>query len=226
MIALAIEKGASLETLNGLFDLRMRVHAANARRAYTEAMSMLQAELPVVKKLKLNGGTKSNYAPLEDIVAQCKDVIRMYGFTYRWDTKMSEKSIEVICIVTHTDGHSETSSITSEMAAGTSANNAPQKTAITITYLKRYTLCNAFGIMVADEDQDAQLEKTKSPTDTKKPDIKVRIVNAAKHLGLNIEKDTIAESIKSATQLELKEGNYEEVLMRLEALIEERNESN
>jgi len=224
MIMTAIASGANVEVLEKLMSLQERFQANQAKAEYIKSMSTLQSEIPTVKKLKKNGGTNSNYAPLEDIVAQCKELIRKQGFTYSWDTSMSEKSIEVVCKATHINGHTDTSSMVSEIAEGTKANSAPQKTAITITYLKRYTLCNLFGIMVADEDQDARLEKTK-PKLPASP--KMKIMALLKALGEDTETaDTCKAAVKKITKLELVENNFEDIVTFLSATLEEQNANN
>lgn len=222
LIAYAVQQGADVETLERLVSLQEKVQANNAKAAFTKAMSTLQSQLPVVKKLKNNPGTHSNYAPLEDIVAQCKDVIKKNKFMFSWDTKTTDKNIEVTCHVTHVEGHTESSTMVSEMAEGTSANNAPQKTAITITYLKRYTFCNAFGIMVADEDQDARLgeSKPKLPANPK-----AKIMSLLKALGADVSSaEKIKEEVKALTGEDLVEKNFNEIISKLTILWQERQE--
>lgn len=222
LIALAVQQGASVETLERLFALQEKVQAHNAKASFTQAMSKLQSELPIVKKLKANAGTTSNYAPLEDIVAQCKEVIKNNGFSYSWDTITDETKITVICKGTHTDGHTEVSSMVSEIAEGTRANSSPQKAAITITYLKRYTLCNLFGIMVADEDQDARLERSK-PKLPANP--KLKIVALLKSFDVDTsDVETIKDAVKKMTGEELEEKNFNEIISKLTLLWQEQQE--
>ena len=45
----------------------------------------------------------------------------------------------------------------------TAMMNAPQQTAATMTYAKRYAFCNAFGIMTGDEDTDAVIDVRSFP---------------------------------------------------------------
>jgi len=223
LIELAINQGANVDALERVFALQERWQANQSKQAFTQAMAELQSEIPVVKKLKANAGTSSSYAPLEDIVAQVRDVIKKHGFMYAWDTTTDEKSITVICKVTHTTGHTETSSMVSEIAEGTKVNSSPQKAAITITYLKRYTLCNAFGIMVADEDQDARLEKAKPKLPAS---AKGKIAFLLKSLNVDTsDPEVVKEEVKKLTTLELVEANFDEIVSRLELVWQERNET-
>ena len=225
-ISQAIAEKLPVETIERFLAMRKELKADQAKEAYVRAMAKLQKELPTIKKLKANSGTSSKYAPLEDIVSQSREAISNNDFSYSWDTKTTENSIEVVCKATHADGHVETSTMVSDVAEGTKVNTAPQKAAITITYLKRYTLCNLFGIVVADEDMDARNEqsakKPKAPLDPR-----AKILHNLKVLGYETsEKEVIAETIQKITQLELVETNYDEIVSRLEVLVAEKNENN
>lgn len=223
LVELAITQGANVDALERVFALQEKWEANQAKKAFTQQMAELQSELPVVKKMKANGGTNSNYAPLEDIVAQCKDVIKKHDFMYSWDTTTDETKLSVICKVTHLGGHTETSSMVSEIAEGTRANSSPQKAAITITYLKRYTLCNAFGIMVADEDQDARLEKSK-PKLPANPKAKIMALLKALNVDTS-DGEVIKEEVKKLTGEELVEASFEEIISKLTVIWQERNEN-
>lgn len=60
-----------------------------------------------------------------------------------------------MCIISHVDGHDESTTMSAE--ADTSGNkNAIQSRGSSVTYLQRYTLIGALGISTADEDVDGQ----------------------------------------------------------------------
>lgn len=221
-ISQAIQQQLPVETIERFLAMRKELKADQAKEAYVRDMAKLQSELPTIKKLKANTGTSSKYAPLEDIVSQSKKAISDNNFSYSWDTETTKKSIKVVCTATHIDGHSESSTMVSDIAEGTKVNTAPQKAAITITYLKRYTLCNLFGIVVADEDMDARNEasKPKAPVDPK-----VKIIHNLKALGYETtDKEVITDTVQKLTQLDLVAENYEEIVSRLEILVSEQNE--
>lgn len=225
-ISQAIQQQLPVETIERFLAMRKELKADQAREAYVRAMAKLQGELPTIKKLKANDGTGSKYAPLEDIISQTRKVISENNFSYNWDTKTTATSIEVVCKATHADGHVETSTMVSDVAEGTKVNTAPQKAAITITYLKRYTLCNLFGIVVADEDMDARNEKS-NPKQKSPLDPKAKIIHNLKTLGYETtDREVIIDTVTKLTQLELEEKNYSEIVSRLEILVAERNENN
>lgn len=228
-ISQAIEKGLPIETIERLLNMRKEFRAEQARESYVRAMSKLQGALPTIKKLKANSGTSSKYAPLEDIVSQTKVVISEHNFSYNWDTITTENSIKVVCKATHADGHTETSTMVSDIAEGTKVNTAPQKAAITITYLKRYTLCNLFGIVVADEDMDARNEAGKAKQ-IQSPAMaeKAKVVGLLNDLGVDTKKGAESNRVKiiDLTQLEPTDANLPEIINRLEVLVQEKNENN
>ena len=77
LISQAIEKGASVETMEKLLAMRTQLKQEWAKEQYYIAMAQLQAEMPIIEKTKAGGKTNTGvvayyYAPLESIVAQTK----------------------------------------------------------------------------------------------------------------------------------------------------------
>jgi hypothetical protein len=60
----------------------------------------------------------------------------------------------VECIVTHIDGHSQSSPFTVAIGAEQYMTDT-QKMGARSTFAKRYAFCDAFGIMTGDDDTDA-----------------------------------------------------------------------
>ncbi len=158
LLMAAVERGATVETLEKLLALSERVKAERARTAFFEALSAFQAECPVIPKTKTasGGGSYSyKYAPLDVIVATVSPLLREHGLSYRFDTAFEESppAQVVTCIVHHRDGHSESSVFRTPVDAGARMNDM-QKSASAQTYAKRYAFCNALGILTGDEDND------------------------------------------------------------------------
>ena len=160
LIAQAIEKGADIATLEKLMALQERWEATQARKHFFSALSEFQKKCPVLKKTKLVSfkDTRYRYAPLSEITKSIQSLIGICGLTYRWEIKEDATNITVTCIVTHSGGHSETTSMTS-IADNTGSKNAIQARGSTITYLERYTLLGALGISSADTDLDGRKEQ-------------------------------------------------------------------
>lgn len=154
LIQVAIDTGADIDKLERLMAMEERWNARQSEQAFIDSMARLQAELPEIKKLKKGHGYM--YAPISDIVAQTREVIAAHGFSYRFEQSQTDKDISVTCVVTHVGGHKERTSLSS--GADTSGSkNSVQAIASAVTYLQRYTLCGAFGIVTADSDSDARL---------------------------------------------------------------------
>ena len=162
---LAATPNVSPEIVAKFMDLQDRWEEKQAKKAFDESMAELQANLPIIKKLKPGGKTNSGvvayyYAPIESIVQQAGPAIARYGFSYRILTGVRDnRMLFAECIVKHKLGHTETTAFEVPPGTGTNIMSAPQIQAATYTFCKRYAFCNAFGIMTGDEDTDAQKEK-------------------------------------------------------------------
>lgn len=151
-----------MDQLDKLLDLQMRWDAEQQRKAYVAAMAAFKAEPIVIEKRKLvefetrEGDTTSyRHATLADVVDAVVAGMGKHGLSHRWDVNQEGGKVEVACIVTHRDGHSE--SVTMAAAPDNSGKkNAIQQVASTVTYLQRYTLMSACGVAAADIDDDGR----------------------------------------------------------------------
>lgn len=161
LMALAVERGASVETLERLMAIRRELRTEAAKTAFDSAMAAFQAECPTIGKTKAvhssaakGGGLRYKYAPLESIVEQVKALLEKNGFSHREDSIVEPEWVTGSCKVTHRLGHSETSSFKVPIDRE-SYMAAPQRFAAALTFAKRYAFCAAFGILTGDEDTDA-----------------------------------------------------------------------
>lgn len=161
LIQQALSINADVDKLEKLMNLQERWERNQARKAFDESMTNFQMDMPIIKKTKEGGQTKSGqvaykYAPLEDIVAQTKDIIAKNGFSYLIKTEFPEPNkVTAICQVRHKQGHMEESVITVPHMTQTGVMSDAQVVAATVTFAKRYAFCNAFGIMTGDDDTDS-----------------------------------------------------------------------
>jgi hypothetical protein len=161
LIESAVASGASVETLERLMTLQERFDKTQAAKAFIAAMQRFQTikpELPKVQEVSYGAGkTAYKFCPLPEIDKRLREPLQECGLSYRFenDDKLDTGDIGVRCIVTHSDGHSE--STTQYAKADQSGNKNPvQAMASTRTYLMRYCLIAAFGLTTADEDDDGQ----------------------------------------------------------------------
>lgn len=173
LIAQAIDKGVSVDTMERLLAMRRELKAERAKELFDQDMAAFQGECPVIKKTKAGGQTNSGkvayyYAPLDSIVSQVKDLIQEHGFSYSVKTETKEEGVKVTCVVKHEAGHSEESTVEVPLGSKTNVMSASQVVASAITFAKRYAFCNAFGILTGDDDDDSNT--TKTPEGTKTPE--------------------------------------------------------
>lgn len=161
LIEIAVEKGADITQLEKLMDLQERYEAGQALKSYNKSMSIFQSLLPVIEKKGnvfyqgKNGkaDTDYDYAKLEDITKAIRPALKKSGISYRWTQKQKDGYINVTCIATHIDGHSEQNDLfASPDSSG--GKDGLKAIASTISYLRRYTLTGLLGITVGGEDTD------------------------------------------------------------------------
>jgi ribosomal protein L29 len=158
MIIEAIKSGLPVETMERILAMRDKLKAEYAKEQFIKAMSNFQANCPVIKKTKKvfdkTGKLRYSFAPIDSIVSQTAELIHKNGLSYFLRTERKEGSIIVSCVVSHIDGHRETSSF--EVPIGSEDYMSEvQKFGARATFAKRYAFCDAFGIMTGDQDVDA-----------------------------------------------------------------------
>jgi hypothetical protein len=161
LLQIAISNPAvGIDGLQKLMELEERYQARQARAAFYEAMSSFQADAPRIDKSSMvdytskNGRTQYSFAGLGTIANAIRPAMRENGLSYRHEIKTTPQSIEVTCVITHSMGHSERTSMSGPMDTSGSKNQI-QAAGSTVTYLQRYTLTAALGL-TADADDDAQ----------------------------------------------------------------------
>lgn len=158
-ITQAIESKADVSVLSGLFDLKQKHEAAEAKKAFNRAMLQFQTNKPNVTKdreVSYGGGKAAyKYATLSHIESVIKDALEECGLSYRWESVEKDGRDGQRCVVTHVLGHSESNEM---YAPNDDSGNKNQVQALgsTTSYLKRYTLIGALGLTTADEDDDGQ----------------------------------------------------------------------
>jgi len=161
LLAMAVQQGASMETLERLMDLQDRWDAKQAKNAYTVAMAEFKRNPPEILKRKLvsfenRAGDKTEYrhAEIGDVCNAVVGSLGAAGFSHSWQIKQ-DTQVEVTCILTHSLGHTE--SVVMKAAPDSSGGkNAIQAIASTVTYLERYTLLAAVGLATNSMDDDGR----------------------------------------------------------------------
>jgi hypothetical protein len=168
MLGQAVERGASIETLEKLMGLHERFEANQARKAFDAALAAAKSEIPVILKNRLvdyastDGKSRTTYRheDLGEIARTVDPILARHGLSYRFlTTSEINQPISVTCIVSHRDGHSERNMLTGPRD-DSGKKNAIQQMGSTITYLQRYTLKAALGLAASADDDGKTSEES------------------------------------------------------------------
>lgn len=168
LLSAAVERGASVETIERLAALAERMDQARARRAFDEAISAAKAEIPAIRKNRavdfttLKGRTNYVYEDMAEIAATVDPILSKHGLSYRYRTTVDQGLITVTCVLSHRDGHSEENSLSAGRDESGNKNNI-QAVGSTQTYLQRYTLKAALGLAAAKDDDGRASAATNDP---------------------------------------------------------------
>ncbi|MFA9262890.1 MAG: ERF family protein [Undibacterium sp.] len=170
LIAQAIEKGLTVDTIERLVALKERMDAAAAMRAYRKAMADFQAECPIIKKanpVKNKDKTlRYKHEAMEDLVEVAAPIMQKHGLSRSFDTTWKDGNLVVICTASHIDGHSESGEFGVPLDKDAYMNNQ-QMVAAASTFASRYAFRNKFGITVGGQDNDM----SDTPPDARKIDM-------------------------------------------------------
>lgn len=161
LLEMAISNGTDMAQLEKLLELKEKYDREEARKAFTAALAAFKSEEISIKKDRTvgfnsnDGSQQINYshASLGNIIKTATPVMSRHGLSARWLTEQGEGGVTVTCILTHKDGHSESTKL---FAApdNSGKKNAIQQVASTITYLERYTFLAITGLAVEEQDDD------------------------------------------------------------------------
>jgi hypothetical protein len=161
LVQRAVLQGAGVDVLKGLMELHERYEQFRSHKSYAAAIADAKAEFgPITKSRKVDyttkfGRTRYQHEDMSDIADAIDKPLSKHGLSYRWhtDSDMKAGTVKVTCIVSHRDGFSVENSLTGpfDISGG---KNPIQSLGSACTYLERYTLRAALGL-VPDEDDDA-----------------------------------------------------------------------
>lgn len=162
LLELAVTGNADMAKLEKLLELKERYDKEEARKAFTAAMAAFKAEAIVIKKDKKvgfdhkdgQGKTEYWHATIGNVVNVAAPVMAKHGLSHRWDRKRENDRINVRCIVTHKDGHSEATDWWDAPLDDSGKKNPIQQGASTTSYLERYTFLLVTGLAVEEQDDD------------------------------------------------------------------------
>lgn len=218
-----IQSGATkdnAETIKSMLDVYERMQDRDAKRQFTEALQLLQKEMPNVKAVKpvMNKGGETvrfTFAPYEDIMEQVKPMLDQHGFSVRFNTRFDDGRMVSICILTHKAGHSEPTEYSCRIGSGPPGASETQADGAAHTYAKRGALCAALNIVVEKEmGEDARIIG-KPITQEQAESLRARVKATKAHEG------KFLEAADAPTFEDIKDSKYGE----LDAVLTRRERS-
>jgi hypothetical protein len=162
LIEFAVEQGRSIEELEKLMDLKERHEAAEAKKAFDQAMAGFRGEaVQILKRKKAGfehksggGYTEYHFADLADCVDDAVPALSKWGLSHDWNTEQLDGGVvKVTCTLTHAMGHSKSTSLQASPDTTGSKNNI-QAIGSTVNYLERYTFLAVTGLAAKGQDDD------------------------------------------------------------------------
>jgi hypothetical protein len=242
LIARAIDKDVSVETMEKLLAMRRELKHEWAKEQFDKAVAKFQKECPVIEKTKAvfekdRRTVRYKYAPIDVIISQAKECIADNGLSYALNVEQDDKMLTVICNVKHESGHAEESRFSVPIGNEGFMSDV-QKYGARCTFAKRYAFCNAFGILTGDEDNDAvedkkpvqnnykqaqPVQKTTQPVQpppkvvSESEKKKMEIVKLCNKLGIEDKTKTgYSFFVQDMVGSELIEENYDDIISNLE----------
>lgn len=158
---------ADLDKLERMLAMKERMDAQNAKIAFARALSAARTSIPpIIKDATVDfthNGKRTHYQheTLAGIAKVIDSILAEHGLSYRFRTEQGNSGVRVTCIIQHSDGHSEETSLAGA-PDGSGSKNSFQAVGSAVTYLQRYTLKAALGLS-AEVDDDGQGASPRQP---------------------------------------------------------------
>lgn len=171
LLAIAVQRGASVEELERLLALKERVDASVALKAYNEAFANFKQEaVKIVRTTSFGEGPLKNkkYADLHAFVDALVPALSKHGLSHSWKLTKDDKDwLEVTCFLKHVGGHVESASMGGPPDTG-GAKNAIQARASSKTFFERQTFKAITGVAEQDDDDDGNGGKGNGPAEAQR----------------------------------------------------------
>jgi hypothetical protein len=158
ILRFAVERGATIETIERLVKLKEREDEKRAKAAYAAAMQAAQGEMPQIFKDAKNPQTNSRYARLESVNKSIVPVYTKHGFSLSFGTAdcPTPETIRVTCTIRHAAGHSEEHRCDVPLdVLGAKGNPSKTRThgfGSSLSYGRRYLTLLIFNVSTGDDD--------------------------------------------------------------------------
>lgn len=156
----ALDRGISPENIEKMMALQERWEANEARKAFARDLAAFKGEaVEIIKRKQVDfanskgGRTQYKHAELFDVIEAVGPALSKHGFSWGFDTKQSDRWLDVTCILRHQLGHVETVTLGGPPDES-GGKNTIQAWMSTKTYLERHTLKAICGVAEKGEDND------------------------------------------------------------------------
>lgn len=155
LLHIAVSQNADIDKLTKLMDLQERWEKNEARKAFVVAMNAFKADPPSIVKNKhvKSGTTEYDHATLDQVCDGVTKGLSQHQISHRWVIDQGTFGIKVTCVLTHSQGHSEETTLLGT-ADTSGSKNGIQAIGSTVTYLQRYTLMAACGLAASNGGDD------------------------------------------------------------------------
>lgn len=150
LLSRALERGADLAMVEKLMDLAERQERNLAKKAFDAAVAEAKKEIPVIKA-NASGHNEKRYADQGAFASVVDPIIAKHGLSYRYRANQSANMVEVTCVLSHRDGYSEETTLSSAPDSS-GGKNSIQAIGSALTYLQRYSLKLALGLAASKDD--------------------------------------------------------------------------
>ncbi|MCB0060435.1 MAG: ERF family protein [Caldilineaceae bacterium] len=161
----ARDPNVDMDKMERLWAMKERADADRARRAYDAAFAEMQTELPEIEKKGMiiirdkNDREKiiqsTPYALWDDTNRVIKPILTNHGFGLSFRITQTESRLTATAVLSHRDGHRETTEFSAPIDATGSKNNV-QGWGSSFSYGKRYAATALLNITTRGEDDDGK----------------------------------------------------------------------
>lgn len=198
---LAQDPSVDADKMERILAMQERLEARQAKMAYTQAMVAMKPDLPVIErngrivihekgkdKIDANVIQSTPYALWEDIDAAITPILHSNGFALTFRTGSApDGKVTVTGILSHTDGHSEDTTITLPLDTSGSKNNV-QGVGSALSYGKRYSAMMLLNIRTKGLDDDGHKAGLTNDDDPIDDEAIAKIFDLLKRTGSDQEK--------------------------------------
>lgn len=156
LLSRALERGADLAMVEKLMDLAERQERNMALKAFDAAVAEAKKEIPVIRA-NATGHNEKRYADQGAFAAVVDPIIAKHGLSYRYRANQSANMVEVTCVLSHRDGYSEETTLSSTPDSS-GGKNSIQAIGSALTYLQRYSLKLALGLAASKDDDGKSVD--------------------------------------------------------------------